>query len=385
LMPLALGTALGSAAWVAGQGAEHLGGLLDRTTFQLVHHLLTLFRGDAYGLPEEALLGTSTFYVRIAPECSGYQGIGLIGVFLITYLWVCRDSLRFPRALLLLPLGVLVMYLANVGRIAALVAVGTYLSPEVALGGFHSQAGWLIFNGVVLGVVYATRRLGWLARREAVADRASSPQVTAAYLVPLLGLVGATMFCTAFSNGFDGLYPLRVLVVAALLWHFRAVYQQLSWRWSWTAAALGVLVFALWLVLEARTVERSAGDSLAESLRALPKEWAALWLVFRVVGSVLTVPLAEELAFRAYLLRRCQARDFERVAFQRFSWFSFLLSSLLFGLLHGRWLAGTLAGMVFALAVYRRGKPADAVLAHAVTNGLIAAYVLATGSWGLWS
>ncbi|MGH7172707.1 MAG: archaeosortase/exosortase family protein, partial [Gemmataceae bacterium] len=157
LMPLALGIALGSAAWVAGQGAEHLGGLLDGITFELVHRLLTLFRGDAYGLPEEALVGTSTFYVRIAPECSGYQGIGLIGVFLITYLWVCRDSLRFPRALLLLPLGVLVMYLANVGRIAALVAVGTYLSPEVALGGFHSQAGWLIFTGVVLGVVYATR------------------------------------------------------------------------------------------------------------------------------------------------------------------------------------------------------------------------------------
>lgn len=385
LLPLAAGTAIGSAAWVAGRGAEHLGGILDETTFQLVHFLLRLFRADAYCYPEESILGTSTFYVRIAPECSGYQGMGLIGVFLLLYLGACRRSLRFPQALLLLPLGILVMYLANAVRIAALVAVGTFLSPQIALGGFHSQAGWLAFNGVALGVVYATRRLGWFARSEARAVQTPPANATAAYLLPLLGLVGVTMLGTAFSQGFDWLYPLRVLAVVALLWHFRAVYRQFSWRWSGTAAALGVLVFVLWLTLEALTADRSTGDGLATGLLGLSRGGAVCWLVFRVVGSVLTVPLAEELAFRAYLLRRCQARDFEQVPFQRFTWFSFLLSSVLFGLLHGRWLAGTLAGMVYALAVYRRGKPADAVLAHAVTNGLLAVYVLTTGSWGLWS
>ena len=384
LVPFTMGTAIGSAAWMAAQGAEHLGGILDGITFQLVHFLLTLFCPDAYCRPGENLLGTSTFYVYIAPQCAGYQGIGLIGVFSILYLWVFRRSLRFPRALLLLPLGILVVYLANAVRIIALIAVGTYLSPQVALGGFHSQAGWLAFNGVALSVVYGTRRLGWFARTEAAADQPDSTNVTAAYVVPLLGLVAATMVSTAFSTGFDWLYPLRVLVVGALLWHFRAAYRQLSWRCSWIAVALGLLAFVLWLVLESVTVDRSAGESLAEGLRGLPKGWAMFWLVFRVVGSVVTVPLAEELAFRIYLLRRCQSRDLERIPFQRFTWLSFLLSSLLFGLLHGRWLAGMLAGMVYALALYRRGKPADAVLSHGVTNGLIAAYVLATGSWGLW-
>ena len=51
----------------------------------------------------------------------------------------------------------------------------------------------------------------------------------------------------------------------------------------------------------------------------------------------------------------------------------------------GRWLAGTVAGMVYALAVYRRGSLGDAVVAHAVTNALIAATVLCFGAWGLWS
>jgi membrane protease YdiL (CAAX protease family) len=56
-----------------------------------------------------------------------------------------------------------------------------------------------------------------------------------------------------------------------------------------------------------------------------------------------------------------------------------------FGALHGRWLAGTLAGLCYALALYRRGRLGDAVLAHATTNALIAADVLATGTWSLWS
>jgi membrane protease YdiL (CAAX protease family) len=58
---------------------------------------------------------------------------------------------------------------------------------------------------------------------------------------------------------------------------------------------------------------------------------------------------------------------------------------VLFGALHARWLAGALAGMLYAVAVYRRGELADAVLAHATTNALIAAYVLATGTWSLWA
>ena len=52
--------------------------------------------------------------------------------------------------------------------------------------------------------------------------------------------------------------------------------------------------------------------------------------------------------------------------------------------MHGRWLAGFAAGMIFALAYYRRGRVADAAVAHAVTNALIAALVLGGGAWNLW-
>jgi len=54
-----------------------------------------------------------------------------------------------------------------------------------------------------------------------------------------------------------------------------------------------------------------------------------------------------------------------------------------FGALHGRWLAGTVAGMCYVWAMYRRGRVEDS-LAHAITNALIAADVLILGQWELW-
>jgi CAAX prenyl protease-like protein len=61
------------------------------------------------------------------------------------------------------------------------------------------------------------------------------------------------------------------------------------------------------------------------------------------------------------------------------------LSSLVFGLMHGhQWLLGLVAGLAYALLLRRRGRMGDAVMAHAVSNLLLAAWVLARGDWGLW-
>jgi CAAX prenyl protease-like protein len=130
----------------------------------------------------------------------------------------------------------------------------------------------------------------------------------------------------------------------------------------------------------------SAKDSWPTALQGMSSAGAALWLTVRVIGYVLVTPLAEELAFRGHVTRRLIGADIERVPVGVFSWLSFLASSLLFGVFHGQlWLQGTLAGMAFAAALYRRRSLGDAVLAHATTNGLIACYVFVTGHWSVWS
>ena len=126
-------------------------------------------------------------------------------------------------------------------------------------------------------------------------------------------------------------------------------------------------------------------ESMPAALAAAQPWQRTAWISVRTLAATVTVPISEELAFRGFLLRRLISQDFEAVSFRKFSWPAILISSALFGSLHGeRWLAGTLAGLVYALVLVRRGRIGEAVAAHATTNLLIAVDVLGFGQWQLW-
>lgn len=382
---LGLGFVLGSGAWLSGFLTESLWAPLARYTFGVVALLLGVIYQDVVSDPSRLVLGTPSFKVAIAPECSGYEGVGLLLAFLTIYLWLFRKELRFPGALLLLPLGAVTIWMVNAVRIAGLIVIGTSGWPAIALGGFHSQAGWLAFNAVGLAFVALLNRGRFFMVAPAPA-RASKPvdDSTTAYLAPLLVVMASAMLTGAFSAGIDWLYPVRVIAAVCVLWVFRRHYTNLGWTMSWRAVAIGCGTFAVWVALVPSGP--SSADQWPAALRSVPVHWAAAWLVLRVVGYTITVPLVEELAFRGYLTRRLMGEDFNRLPIGLFSWSSFAISSVLFGALHGGlWLAGTIAGMTFALALYQRRALGDAVLAHATTNGLIAVYVFATGRWSVWS
>ena len=151
------------------------------------------------------------------------------------------------------------------------------------------------------------------------------------------------------------------------------------------AIGIGFGVFLIWMALAPGAEAATEEKLLAMDPTNLGEPWTTLWLLVRVVGSVITVPIAEELAFRGFLIRRCIAEDVDTVPVGTFTWLSFLASSLAFGILHGgAWIAGTVAGMAFAAALYQRRRIIDAVAAHATTNALLSAYVIGTGSWTQW-
>jgi exosortase E/protease (VPEID-CTERM system) len=378
--------AVGAAAWAAGQVTEEWWYPLGRSTLWLVSLLLPLVVSDAVVVPDTRVVGTPTFQIEIAPRCAGYEGIGLIWVFLAVYLWTFRRTLRFPHALLLLPIGTAIMWLVNALRITGLVWIGTAWSPEVALGGFHANSGSLLLCIVALGIGWAAHRSTFLTRRDAAPVADDEPTPVAAYLVPfLLGIVATMVSGLAGHDAFDAFYGLRVVAAGAALWLFRRDYPLARASWSPAAmgvpAAAGVAVALAWIVSAEPAAEP---DATAAALAALPTVAAAAWIAIRMIGAVVTVPLAEELAFRGYLARRLVAREFERVPFERLTPAAILVSSVLFGALHGRFVAAVLAGAVYALVARRRGALADAVVAHAVTNALLGAWVVATGRWSAW-
>jgi len=271
-----------------------------------------------------------------------------------------------------------------------LIAIGTCGYPDLASGAFHSLAGWFFFLVIGLGLIAGARRVPFFSARQTETEtktetRSRPAALDGAYLMPAMAIIATAMITATFSPGFDRYYAVRVIAASAAFVFYRKSYAELRLTWSWHAAAVGCGVFALWIAMEPFGSTASAAAPFPSGLESLARGWAAAWLVFRVVGSVVTVPLAEELAFRGYLTRRLISADFQAIPPGRFTWWSLLVSSLVFGALHGRFVAGTLAGVAYAMAYRRRGELTDAVLAHGVTNGLIAFTVLATGSWSLWS
>src|SRR5262249_47275037 len=116
------GSLIGLAAWGAGLGTEHLWRPLSYATMMLLAWMLSLFSPEVVVDAGQRLVGTPNFDVAIAPECSGYEGIGLAFVFICAYLAFFRSGLRFPQVLLAIPLGVSAVWIANALRIVALIA-----------------------------------------------------------------------------------------------------------------------------------------------------------------------------------------------------------------------------------------------------------------------
>jgi CAAX prenyl protease-like protein len=194
------------------------------------------------------------------------------------------------------------------------------------------------------------------------------------------------------SWGFDvrWLYALQVLVPAALLALWWREYGELSrqtlptLREAAFAVAAGAAVFGLWIHLDApwMTLNTAATEAFVPRTAAGALDWPLI--AVRSAGAALLVPVMEELFWRSFLMRWLQAPLFEAVLPQRVGLKALVLSTFVFVLAHTLWLAAAIAGLIYAALYIRSGKLWLAVIAHAVTNGLLAVWVVATGNWQFW-
>jgi hypothetical protein len=83
-------------------------------------------------------------------------------------------------------------------------------------------------------------------------------------------------------------------------------------------------------------------------------------------------------------MRWIEASEFEQVDPARVGLKAILISVALFGFEHNLWLAGIVAGVAYTLLYMWHRNLWSPVLAHAVTNGLLGVWVMATGSWTFW-
>lgn len=354
-------------------------------TYWIVQQILHPIVGQLIVEPGRMRVGTTRFGVIISPECSGVEGMGLLLLFGAVWLWLYRKECRFPQALLLLPVGLVTLFLLNSARIATLILIGHAGARRVATRGFHSQAGWIAFNCVAFGLCIAAGKIPWVAETSAKQpEKQTTVNIVAVWVGPFLAVLASAMLSRAMTGDFEWLYPLRILAACVVFWMYRLQYLGMDWRFTWRGPALGLLAFAIWMGFE-WGLKGSPVAPAPAVWQAAPATARWAWTVGRLFGSVAVVPLVEELAFRGYLMRRFMTEEFDRLSPAAVTIWAVAGSSVLFGAMHGaHWLAGALTGLLYALAYIRKGQLADAVLAHAVTNGLIAAAVLGLGYWKLW-
>lgn len=325
--------------------------------------------------------GTPQFIVDIGPTCLGYQGVSIVLILLLSYIVSNRQHLRVGRALMLLPVAVGAMLFFNALRIALLVGIGHQWSPEVAVMGFHSTAGWVELILTLVVVVLVLNHSRFFLEPSALTDRpvVSSSLRDEIFLLPQVALIGVSFITQMFTGAFYWLYPVHIAAAAYVFWRYRAQFPIPRLGAPVVAVAGGLAVFVLWVALIPPDVE--AAQTFAQELFSASPAFVVFWLIMRFVGTALVVPVVEELAFRAFLLRQIQRWSAQVLSPPLALASGVILSAVTFGVLHSAWLAGSLAGLIYAGIYLRRGKLYDAVLAHGTTNLLLALYALLFERW----
>lgn len=210
---------------------------------------------------------------------------------------------------------------------------------------------------------------------------------------------------TAFQGDFGEsgrywVYLAKTVVGAWLVWELRGVVMEMRWAFSWEAVVVGVLVFVIWVGLDPYYPGQ---DRLMFQLgfgEDPSKKPAKIWnpfefygagsllgwffVVVRTAGSTLVVPALEEVFYRSFLYRYLISPEFERIALNRVHGVSLAVSCFVFAFTHQQWLAGILCGLLYQGLVFRKNRLGDAMTAHAITNFLLAVYVVVRPAWQFW-
>jgi CAAX protease family protein len=182
------------------------------------------------------------------------------------------------------------------------------------------------------------------------------------------------------------IYPAQTIFCGALLLWFRREYEFRAVRQIVLTVVVAFFVFVLWIGPQEflRFPPRLDGFNP----KVFSGQPAAYWttIAFRFFRLVVVVPLVEEVFWRGFALRYFISERFYAVPMGAFSWFSFAVVTIAFGLSHSwaDWIAALITGALYNWVAYRTKSLTSCVLAHAITNLLLGLWIMKTRQWGYW-
>ena len=352
------------------------------TIFFITHFFNWLDISLTIDIPSK-IIGIHHYVVQIGPGCMGYKGMGILTLLTSVYLYQFKNVLKFPNAFFILPLIYIAVLLTNSLRISLLLLIGAYISPEIASIGFHSSAGWInIFLIAILALYCLTHLSFFTYKKSRFTIDLNHRKVK---LVPEICLISLTLIFLLVNNGFDWAYPIKIILVALVIKHLWSKFRISFSPLKWMPFLIGLMTVFVWLLLVKDDIKTSR--LFAEHIFSAQSWQAYLWLIFRILGSSVIVPIAEELCFRGYFFDATQQflkSKFNEIKKINLNIAALIFTSILFGSLHSDWLAGFLAGLLFSIARIYRNRISDAIIAHAVTNFFLSLYIIYYQSWSLW-
>jgi uncharacterized protein len=182
------------------------------------------------------------------------------------------------------------------------------------------------------------------------------------------------------------IYALKTLIGAWMLWQVRSSVREMRWSFSWEAVTIGVAVLLAWVGLEGHYPLLSARTETFNPIRTYGagSALASTFIAIRLLGSSLVVPPLEEVFYRSFLYRYLIQANFLRIPLGHFALRAFLIAGLAFGISHYEWLPSILCAFAYQALVCRKDRLGDAITAHAITNFLLALYVIFRPAYYFW-
>lgn len=181
------------------------------------------------------------------------------------------------------------------------------------------------------------------------------------------------------------IYPIKTLAAgAALVWIWPRIRGEWNLKTPLASVIIGVGVFFLWVGLEGvlPRMGKAEGGFDPTGFEDPLLYWGSV--AFRIAGAVLVVPLVEELFWRGFLMRYLIKDDFQSVPLGTYAHLSFWATTVMVTLVHVELGVAFLTAVIFGAWFIKTRSLGSVVLAHAVTNLILAGYVLGTGRWYLW-
>ena len=232
------------------------------------------------------------------------------------------------------------------------------------------------------------------------------------YLLPLLAF-GLIMAPGGLFGNFGGIdwkavwhhwhpwiYFIKTVVAGVMIWMFWRHYTKIQWSHFGLAAVVGLVGVPLWVLTEyaaqyvgwstapmpcafdARGHHTIVGDMYVPDVELHDPAARILFLIIRVAGPTLVVPIMEELFYRDFMMRALVGGvRFEDVKVGAFSWLSLIGTAGVFTMSHFQKPSALLWGLMIGVLAVRTKSIGACIIAHGVTNLVLYLYVIYTGDW----